>query len=582
MARGRPGAFGGRCSLPGPSGSGSRRSSCSASRTSADRCRSGRSTCSGSSRSASPSPSSTAARCSRASPSSVPPLVYLLARMAWIGFRRGRRGRDRVAAAPLAGLVARRRDALPARLPDRPERRGGAARDRRRLRRRDRRRPHPRRPRAVRRDARHGDSRPVRRRRTRTGRSASGSSRTAAASRPTPAATPTALLPISPTSRRCSRSAGVGSWDALPAAHADRDRLRPAHARGARARRPPLRRRRGSPPCSPSAGSPTRSRPTRCSRTRTTRSCPRARVGLLARVGAGRAGRGARASRRGRSSRRLLLAPLWLSYRAAPAAARSRRSRLGFALVDGARVLDPPARALPRRRSTRRSGSGRSRFQLDRESPFSIWGWGQYQARGIPDLASLQTVVQVGVIALARRGGARPAREGAAGARRADGGGAARLRALADALVLPLPSLGAAVRAPRRVPAAPGRAGVRAVSAARGPAGGAARRRRLLPHRGRGDRAVAADGRRRHRHPALPDVRGTDRERARAVPRLRLRVPAGGTARARAARAPDGLAHGVPDRLRSGDGPGGRDRRAPRRRTGCGVSVVATRIAGSR
>ena len=40
-------------------------------------------------------------------------------------------------------------------------------------------------------------------------------------------------------------------------------------------------------------------------------------------------------------------------------------------------------------------------FQLGRESPFSIWGWGQYEARGIPDLASLQTVVQVGVIALA-------------------------------------------------------------------------------------------------------------------------------------------------------------------------------------
>ncbi len=40
-------------------------------------------------------------------------------------------------------------------------------------------------------------------------------------------------------------------------------------------------------------------------------------------------------------------------------------------------------------------------FQLGRDSPFSIWGWGQYHARGIPDLASLQTVVQVCVIALA-------------------------------------------------------------------------------------------------------------------------------------------------------------------------------------
>jgi hypothetical protein len=40
-------------------------------------------------------------------------------------------------------------------------------------------------------------------------------------------------------------------------------------------------------------------------------------------------------------------------------------------------------------------------FQLDRESPFSVWGWGQYHARGIPDLASLQVVVQVCAIVLA-------------------------------------------------------------------------------------------------------------------------------------------------------------------------------------
>ena len=40
-------------------------------------------------------------------------------------------------------------------------------------------------------------------------------------------------------------------------------------------------------------------------------------------------------------------------------------------------------------------------FQLGRDSPFSIWGWGQYHAAGIPDLASLQTVVQAGTIVLA-------------------------------------------------------------------------------------------------------------------------------------------------------------------------------------
>ena len=38
-------------------------------------------------------------------------------------------------------------------------------------------------------------------------------------------------------------------------------------------------------------------------------------------------------------------------------------------------------------------------FQLDRDSPFSLWGWGQYHAAGIPDLHLVQQVLQV----LARR-----------------------------------------------------------------------------------------------------------------------------------------------------------------------------------
>jgi hypothetical protein len=40
-------------------------------------------------------------------------------------------------------------------------------------------------------------------------------------------------------------------------------------------------------------------------------------------------------------------------------------------------------------------------FQAGRNSPFSIWGWGQYHARGIPDLGFLQPVVAVLVVALA-------------------------------------------------------------------------------------------------------------------------------------------------------------------------------------
>jgi hypothetical protein len=40
-------------------------------------------------------------------------------------------------------------------------------------------------------------------------------------------------------------------------------------------------------------------------------------------------------------------------------------------------------------------------FQSGRDSPFSIWGWGQYHARGIPDLGFLHPVVVVFAVALA-------------------------------------------------------------------------------------------------------------------------------------------------------------------------------------
>jgi hypothetical protein len=39
-------------------------------------------------------------------------------------------------------------------------------------------------------------------------------------------------------------------------------------------------------------------------------------------------------------------------------------------------------------------------YQLDRDSPFSPWDWGQYHARGIPSLRAVQLILQVGVLAL--------------------------------------------------------------------------------------------------------------------------------------------------------------------------------------
>jgi hypothetical protein len=95
----------------------------------------------------------------------------------------------------------------------------------------------------------------------------------------------------------------------------------------------------------------------------------------------------------------LVVAPLWLTYpRLEPR--RLVRFGLGFAaatlLAFSILLLEPSLGEALRTFWERTFG-----FQLDRESPFSIWGWGQYNATGIPDLASLQTVVQVGVVALA-------------------------------------------------------------------------------------------------------------------------------------------------------------------------------------
>ena len=89
----------------------------------------------------------------------------------------------------------------------------------------------------------------------------------------------------------------------------------------------------------------------------------------------------------------LLLAPLWLSY---PAGWRppARRFAAGFALATLAAfsilLLEPEPLHAARVFAERTLG-----FQLDRDSPFSIWDWGQYHARGIPDLQRVQQVLQV-------------------------------------------------------------------------------------------------------------------------------------------------------------------------------------------
>jgi len=96
----------------------------------------------------------------------------------------------------------------------------------------------------------------------------------------------------------------------------------------------------------------------------------------------------------------LIVAPLWLTYRSGLRPSHLARFAGAFlaatALAFSILLLDPSLSG-----GLHRFWDRTLAFQLERDSPFSIWDWGQYHAAGIPDLASLQTVVQLGVIVLA-------------------------------------------------------------------------------------------------------------------------------------------------------------------------------------
>jgi hypothetical protein len=94
-----------------------------------------------------------------------------------------------------------------------------------------------------------------------------------------------------------------------------------------------------------------------------------------------------------------VLAPLWLGY-----GRMGRRSvgrfAAGFAivsLVSLAVCLFEPRVVEALRTLWERTIA----YQLDRESPFSPWGWGQYRAAGIPDLHLVQIALQLGLLAAA-------------------------------------------------------------------------------------------------------------------------------------------------------------------------------------
>jgi hypothetical protein len=90
----------------------------------------------------------------------------------------------------------------------------------------------------------------------------------------------------------------------------------------------------------------------------------------------------------------LLLLPLWSGY---PEARRPRNAvltLLGFALATAfvffVLFLEPSPLHAARVFLDRTV-----RFQVGRDSPFSLWDWRQYHARGLPDLHLVQRALQV-------------------------------------------------------------------------------------------------------------------------------------------------------------------------------------------
>ena len=94
----------------------------------------------------------------------------------------------------------------------------------------------------------------------------------------------------------------------------------------------------------------------------------------------------------------LLVLPLWLGYPEARRAPRIASALAGFvvatAVVFFVLFLEPsPAHA------ARVFFDRTIRYQIGRDSPFSIWDWGQYHAKGLPDLRPVQQVLEALLIA---------------------------------------------------------------------------------------------------------------------------------------------------------------------------------------
>jgi hypothetical protein len=95
----------------------------------------------------------------------------------------------------------------------------------------------------------------------------------------------------------------------------------------------------------------------------------------------------------------LPLAPLWAGY---PSLSARGVVRFAVAFVTATLVALSVLLLEPNLWTALRTFSRRTiSYQLDRHSPFSLWDWGQYHARGIPDLAFGKPVLEVLAVLLA-------------------------------------------------------------------------------------------------------------------------------------------------------------------------------------
>ncbi len=151
----------------------------------------------------------------------------------------------------------------------------------------------------------------------------------------------------------------------------------------------------------------------------------------------------------------LILAPLWAGYPRALAPRRALVYLAGFlvttALVFFVLLLEPsPFHA------ARVFFDRTVRYQVGRDSPFSLWDWGQYHAKGIPDLHLAQRALQLVLVAAALAFAVWPRQRSPLRLAALTTIAARRVRAGADPLVLPVPRLVLPVRVP-----GPGRAAAR-------------------------------------------------------------------------------------------------------------------------